>query len=98
MTQSSTTMSEIEMTPLRVWHIPQVPGKPFIVEVETIAEGVKIQDLLARYDAFQFEENIKPDYSNVSGIERWNERDREWEEVDEDEILEEGENNGLVVN
>lgn len=86
----------MKMSDLRVWHIPQVPGKPFIVEVETIAEAVKIQDLLGRYDAFQFKENIKPDYSNASGIERW--EDDDWYEVDEDVILEKGGNNGLVVN
>ena len=81
------------MSDLRVWHIPQVPGKAFLVEVETITEGLKIQDVLAEYDAFQFAENIKPDYSNVSGISRWDERAREWYDLDEDEILvEKGEN------
>lgn len=86
------------MNDLRVWHIPQVPGAPFYVWVETIAEAVRIKNVLADYDEFQLEQHIKPDYCNVSGIERWDERDRQWYEVDEDEILEEGENNGLVVN
>lgn len=59
---------------LRVWHIPQVPGKPFYVEVTSVAEGVKLCDILGDYDAFQLAENIKPDYCNVNGIQRY-ERD-----------------------
>lgn len=55
---------------LRVWWIPQVPGKPFHVEVNSVAEGVKIMDILADYDAFQFANNIKPDYANCGGLEQ----------------------------
>ena len=63
------------MNKLRVWWIPQVPGKPFHVEVGSIEEGVKMMDTLAAYDAFQFENNIKPDYANVGGIEELIEED-----------------------
>ncbi|HHT4259157.1 TPA: superinfection exclusion protein [Klebsiella variicola] len=56
------------MQKLRVWHIPQVPMKPFYVEVSSVREGVHMMDTLARYDAFQLENNIKPDYSNVNGL------------------------------
>lgn len=45
---------------LRVWHIPQVPMKPFIVEVASVEEGVRLMDALADYDAFQYDNNIKP--------------------------------------
>jgi hypothetical protein len=55
--------------PLRVWHIPQVPGKTYEVSVDSIEEGVKILDVLAKYDLFQYEENIKPDYCNAGGVE-----------------------------
>lgn len=54
---------------LRVWWIPQIPGKPFYVNVSSVAEGVKLMDVLAKYDAFQLEHNIKPDYSNAGGLE-----------------------------
>lgn len=54
---------------LRVWHIPQVPGKPFFVPVESPGEAAKILAVLAEYDAFQYEHNIKPDYSNAAGLE-----------------------------
>jgi hypothetical protein len=53
---------------LQVWWIPQVPGKPFTVDVATLAEGVKLMDVLADYDRFQYENRIKPDYCNVGGI------------------------------
>lgn len=77
---------------LRVWHIPQIPGKPFYVDVLTIEEGEKICDILAEYDLFQFDNRIKPDYANANGIERyeedagdmgWFEVDLEWEKENE---------------
>lgn len=71
-------------SPYRVWHIPQVPGKPFHVPCEDLDEAVAVVALLGRYDAFQLEERIKPDYSNVSGIEVF--VDGEWSEVDEDDL------------
>lgn len=52
----------------RVWHIPQVPGKPFYVEVGQYDEALRIRGALADYDNFQFENNIKPDFCNASGI------------------------------
>lgn len=65
---------------LRVWWIPQVPGKPFHVPVENTDEAKKILDVLAKYDLFQLENNIKPDYSNVGGLEVYNEEEKCWEE------------------
>lgn len=53
---------------LRVWWIPQVPGSQFYVHVANIHEAKLILDTLARYDAFQFENNIKPDYFNIGGL------------------------------
>lgn len=53
---------------LKVWWIPQVPMKAFEVEVSSVEEGAKLLNVLADYDAFQFENNIKPDYCNVGGI------------------------------
>jgi hypothetical protein len=54
---------------MRVWHIPQIPGKPFHVKVKTLREAKVVLRALADYDAFQFENNIKPDYSNAQGLE-----------------------------
>ena len=60
-----------KMSKLQVWWIPQVPGKAFTVEVNSIVEGVKIMDVLADYDDFQFKNKIKPDYCNVGGLQEW---------------------------
>lgn len=57
-----------EFGQLKVWHIPQVPMKPFEVFVDSIEEGVKVMDILAQYDIFQFENKVKPDYCNANGL------------------------------
>lgn len=61
---------------LKVWWIPQVPGKSFEVAVDNVKEAVVLLDALANYDMFQFENNIKPDYSNAGGLMMW--EDDEW--------------------
>lgn len=63
---------------LRVWWIPQLPMDcPFYVSVETVREGRMILEVLADYDIFQFENNIKPDYSNTGGLEHFDPDDTE---------------------
>ncbi len=54
-----------------MWWIPQIPMKPFFVSVKDVAEGVKVMDVLANYDDFQFKNRIKPDYSNAGGLQHW---------------------------
>lgn len=61
---------------LRVWWIPQVPMSPFLVDVDSVSEGVKMLDALARYDQFQYENRVKPDYSNAGGLEMFDPEDR----------------------
>lgn len=64
---------------LRVWWIPQVPGEPFRVPVESVQQAVFLLNVLARYDQFQLEHRIKPDYSNVGGLECFSQDgDGEW--------------------
>ena len=53
---------------MKVWWIPQVPGTAFEVSVDTVQEGVRIMNLLADYDNFQYKHSIKPDYCNAGGI------------------------------
>lgn len=61
---------------LRVWWIPQVPMKPFIMPVKNTDEACLLLYTLAKYDIFQFENNIKPDYANVGGLCIF--EDKEW--------------------
>lgn len=65
---------------LRVWWIPQVPGKPFHVAVASPLEAKKLLIVLAKYDLFQFHHNIKGDYSNAGGLEEVSRDGRNWYE------------------
>lgn len=67
---------------LRVWHIPQVPGKAFYVHVNTVDEAVLVKNALANYDLFQYDNNIKGDYCNISGLEMYDESLTEEDLVD----------------
>ena len=71
------------MEKLRVWWIPQIPMKSFKVEVVNLIEAKKILNVLADYDKFQYENNIKPDYSNTGGLEFFDEK--EWLEFEDEE-------------
>ena len=64
-------MDKPKIGALRVWHIPQVPGKPFHVYVDTPQEAKLLVNVLAQYDLFQYENRIKPDYCNASGLEEY---------------------------
>lgn len=70
---------------LRVWWIPQVPMKPFYAEVKTLEEAHLLLETLAMYDAFQFDNNIKPDYSNVGGLQYWEESEKDWWDWNDEE-------------
>lgn len=67
---------------LRIWHIPQIPGTPFYVKVESPEQAKFILDILSAYDAFQLVKRIKPDYSNANGLEIY--MDGEWVDWDMD--------------
>lgn len=66
---------------LRVWWIPQIGiEKTFYIPVESAEEGQKIIDLLAAYDCFEYNQNVKPDYCNTGGLEVFDEESGEWED------------------
>ncbi|WP_422451887.1 hypothetical protein [Endozoicomonas sp. ALC066] len=72
---------------LRVWWIPQIPCKPFYVEVGTVKEGVKLLDTLVKYDQFQLDNNIKPEFCNSGGLQMFDPEQPEegWSDwIDED--------------
>lgn len=75
------------MSKLRVWWIPQIPMKSFYVPVESIDEAKKILTVLADYDIFQYENDVKPDYSNAGGLQVCEDGDWfDWESEDGDSI------------
>lgn len=55
----------------------------FIVPVSSLKEAILILDTLAKYDLFQYEMNIKPDYSNTGGLNRF--ENGEWVEWQDEE-------------
>lgn len=67
---------------MRVWWIPQVGAgsEPFYIPVRTVEEAVKIMDILGAYDAYQLQNNIKPDYCNTGGLEIYNQETEEYED------------------
>jgi hypothetical protein len=69
-------MSKNNKTPsvgsIRIWWVPQVGMKSwFSAEVPSIEEGVRLLDTLAKYDIFQLENKIKPDFCNAGGLQHW---------------------------
>ncbi len=81
------------MEKFRVWHIPQIPGEGFRVSVKSPEEAIKVMDILANYDLFQLENNIKPDYSNAQGFEVFEDDEWcEWYSGDGEDIREYAEN------
>lgn len=77
----------------RVWWIPQVGeiSEPFYVPVQSEEEGKKVMTILAAYDAYQLQHNIKPDYCNSGGIQLYDPNVADWVDYDseiEDEYSE----------
>lgn len=55
----------------------------FYVRVKSVAEAKLLLKTLADYDAFQFEHDVKPDYSNTCGLEAFDGTEwLEWEDAD----------------
>ncbi|KKM16867.1 hypothetical protein LCGC14_1681480 [marine sediment metagenome] len=53
---------------LRVWWIPRFLMKAFYYEVHSVEDACILCDCLAKYDKFQLDNNIKPDYSSAGGL------------------------------
>ena len=72
---------------LRVWWIPQVPGKPFYWPVKDLHEASSLLDALAAYDDFQLAHRVKPDYCNAGGLEEFDgEGWMDWESDEGDDF------------
>lgn len=77
---------------LRVWYIPQVPMRPYIVDIprrerasdKAYLEGAAfVLDAIVGLSIFELENRVKPDYCDATGIERF--EDGEWCEVEEED-------------
>lgn len=85
---------------LHIWHIPQVPMKAFRYQVKTPIEGMRLLNVLADYDLFEFENRVKPDYSNAQGLAVYIPfEDEEWEwETTEGDQASDLARNGILKN
>lgn len=64
---------------MRVWWVPQVgAGATFYVPVESVEEAKKVMDILAAYDCFQYNYDIKGDFCNTGGLEVWDDEEQDW--------------------
>jgi hypothetical protein len=68
---------------LKVVYIPQVPMAPYEVPVKTLEEARIVLDAVVGLSMFEYEHNVKPDYSDYAGVVRF--EDGEWNDVDEEE-------------
>lgn len=86
MTDTTTTeLGDDSPGAIRVTHYPQVPAtSAFVVPVATFEEAQQTAAVLAAYDLFQYEQNIKPDDASMTIIEVAD-ADGNWCSLDEGE-------------
>jgi len=73
------------MAKFKMWYIPQVPMKPFEVECETAEQAQDALDLITNFSIFEFENRVKPDYSDAGGVMVWESAYEDWSDYDIDE-------------
>lgn len=61
--------TDTEIGTLKVWYIPQVPMVPFeVVVYGGFAAAVEVLDAICQFSVFEYQHNVKPDYSDAGGI------------------------------
>lgn len=77
---------------LRVFYIPQVPMAGYTVDIPRrvgaedaayLEQATFVLDTIIGLSIFEFDNNIKPDYSDYAAILRY--EDGDWNDVDEEE-------------
>lgn len=72
---------------LRVSHFPQIPCKPFTVEVKDEEQAHLLVETLANQHLFLFDNNFIPDYANIITVEMF--EGGEWVDYwNEEELME----------
>lgn len=65
------------MNKLRIAYIPQVPGQSFYKEVASVKQALLIGKTLVDFSLFEYEQRVKPDYTDFIDLEQFN--DGEWD-------------------
>lgn len=68
----------MEKKSMRVWWCPQIGTGSFYIPVRSVEEAKKIMDVLAYYDCFLMNQEIRGDYCNDGGLEVWDDKAEEW--------------------
>ena len=75
----------------KVWYIPQVPAEPVEVEwIEDVNTAIKVYGWMVKLSIYEFNNNIKLDYSDAGGIQFENEN-WDWEDIENEEKWEDWE-------
>lgn len=74
-------------SPLKVWWIPEVPGKGCQMFVPSPQMAGVALEVLALYDLFLYKEELRSpsDFSNAGGVVVWNKEGNEWEDFYDEE-------------
>jgi hypothetical protein len=64
------------MKTLRIIYIPQVPMQPYTQEVDNLDEAAAVWKAVLGLSAFEYANNIKPDYNDAIDLETF--EDGEW--------------------
>ena len=71
-------------TRFKIFYIPQVPMPAFEREYEDFETAKEVLNAIINFSIFEFDNNVKPDYSDVAGISFWEEAEQDWEDVEEE--------------
>lgn len=63
---------------LQVWHYPQIPCEPFMVDVANETEARLIKNALADQHLWLFKHSFIPDYCNMVEVMMYEEGYKEW--------------------
>ena len=70
-------------TRFKIWYIPQVPMPAFEREYEDFETAKTVLNAIINFSIFEYDNNVKPDYSDVAGISFWEEAEQDWEDIDD---------------
>lgn len=69
----------------RAVYVPQVPMHALTVEVSSLEHAVIALQSIIALSIFEFENRVKPDYSDFGTIERWDTEEQDWEAVEDED-------------
>lgn len=71
-------------TRFKIFYIPQVPMPAFEREYEDFETAKEVLNAIINFSIFEYDNNVKPDYSDVAGISFYDEEYGDWEDIEED--------------